>query len=190
MKTIHRFMATFWMVVGMLALSMDMWMVLPEITYTSPEPKEHASYSEREYMRPEWLNDHFQKYYNEIDFFIIEDADPDGSPCWITSRNEIYINVVRDHRSENLKVGKWCMAHEVGHYVDNRSGYPSGTSEFQEAVDIAANMDGGIAYFPCLYDNFCDGWGGYGELYADLFQRQSIADIPAVLWDWYLPYYR
>ena len=154
MRKKNDWMIGIWLGFAMLALAMDLWMVIPEITYFSPKPDEHASYNEREYMRPEWLNEHFQKYYNEIEFFIIEDADPDAAPCWITSRNEIYINVVRDHRSENLQVGKWCMAHEVGHYVDNRNGYPSGTDEFHEAVDIAANMDNNIAHFWCNYNNF------------------------------------
>jgi len=149
--------------------------------------------AEREFMRPEWLNDKFQAHYDEVEIFINDEFSEDDGMCYIINwAGEIYINWGLDERWSALVVGKDCMAHEVGHWIDRQNGYPSGTEEFQEAIDLAARMDWQIARFSCITGKPCeDGeWGGYGEIYADLFERESIGDIPAILWDWYLPYYR
>jgi hypothetical protein len=144
---------------------------------------------EREFLRPEWLNDYWLLYYDGVEIFINEEPDDSGGQCYIYWDGRIHFNFEYDEYWEALLIGKRCMAHEVGHWVDRQNDYPSETDEFHEAVDLAAKVDWQIAHWPCLYENPCDGWGGYGELYADLFERQSIGDIPAVLWDWYLPYY-
>ena len=147
--------------------------------------------AEREFMRPEWLNDKFQAYYDEVEIFINDEVSEPNGACYVNRFGEIYINWDLDERWRALRAGKWCMAHEVGHWIDRQNGYPSGTEEFQEAIDLAARMDWQIARFSCITGKPCeDGeWGGYGEIYADLFERESIGDIPAILWDWYLPYY-
>lgn len=180
-----------WMMIGTLALSFSLVTLGEKVFQISKY--EHMSFGEREYMRPEWLNDHWQRYYDEVDVYVIEDpVKSEGFACYIDYRNDIYINSYADSRVGRLRDGKHCMAHEVGHYIDRRNGFPSETVEFADAVDLAARVDWSIAHWPCLYENDCleGGWGGYGEIYAELFARNSIADIPAVLWDWYLPYYR
>lgn len=148
--------------------------------------------AEREFMRPEWLNDKFQAYYDEVEILINDERDESGGMCYVTRLGKVYINWGLEERWSALVVGKSCMAHEVGHWVDRQNDYPSSTTEFQEAIDLAARMDWQIAHFSCITGKPCeDGeWGGYREIYADLFERESIGDIPAVLWDWYLPYYR
>ena len=150
---------------------------------------------ELEFLRPEWLNANFQHMLDEVDVFIGED-ECGGAQCCITRLGDIYVNTFGPvDRWTGLKTAKACIAHEVGHWVDQQEGYPSGTDEFRDAVDLAAIVDWGISNWPCINGNDCasyaDGieWGGYGELYADLFERRSIGDIPAILWDWYLPYY-
>ena len=147
--------------------------------------------AEREFMRPEWLNDKFQVRFDEVEIFINDEQDSGGGMCYINRWGEVYINWGLDDKWTALVIGKDCMAHEVGHWVDRQNGYPSGTEEFQRAIDLAARMDWGIDHFPCITGKVCedDEWGGYGEIYADLFERKSIGDIPAILWDWYLPYY-
>ena len=147
--------------------------------------------SEREFMRPDWLNDNFQAYYDDVEIFINDERYESGGMCYINPFGEVYINWDLDKRWSALLVGKWCMAHEVGHWIDRQNGFPSKTDEFQKAVDLAARIDRDIACFPCICDACQDGeWGGYGEIYAELFRRESIEDIPAILWDWYLPYYQ
>lgn len=148
--------------------------------------------AEREFMRPEWLNDKFQAHYDEVEVFINDEHIEVGGMCYINRFGEVHINWDLDKRWTALLVGKDCMAHEVGHWVNQQNGYPSETEEFQTAIDLAAIMDSHISWFPCISGKPCeDGeWGGYGEIYADLFKRESIGDIPAILWDWYLPYYR
>lgn len=161
---------------------------------TSVFGEEHvlALDSELEFMRPEWLNDNFQTYYDDVDIIINDERIESGGMCYINRFGQVYINWDLDERWTALVVGKECMAHEVGHWVNRQNGYPSETEEFQEAIDLAARMDWQIAHFSCISEKPCeDGeWGGYGEIYADLFERESIGDIPAILWDWYLPYYR
>jgi len=148
--------------------------------------------SEREFMRPEWLNDNFQSYYDDVEIFINDAHIVGEGACYINSLGEVYINWDLDERWRAILFGKDCTAHETGHWVDRQNGYPSGTEEFRTAIDLAARMDWQIAHFPCIIGKPCrDGeWGGYGEIHADLFVRKSITDIPAILWDWYLPYYR
>ena len=148
--------------------------------------------AEREFMRPEWLNDNFQTYYDDVEIFINDEVNEDTGACYINRWGEIHINWDLDERWMSLRTGKWCMAHEVGHWVDRQNDYPSQTTEFQEAINLAARMDWQIDRFPCITGKPCQNgeWGGYGEIYAALFKRESIADIPAILWDWYLPYYR
>ena len=148
--------------------------------------------AEREFMRPEWLNDNFQTYYDDVEVFINDEFQEETGACYINRWGEIYINWDLEERWTALVVGKSCMAHEVGHWVDRQNDYPSQTPEFQEAIDLAARMDWQIDHFSCITGKPCqDGeWGGYGEIYADLFKRESIGDIPAILWDWYLPYYQ
>lgn len=147
--------------------------------------------AEREFMRPEWLNDNFQSYYDDVEIFINDEHVVDAGACYINRLGEVYINWDLDERWKALLLGKNCTAHEVGHWVDRQNGYPSETEEFREAIDLAARMDWQIAHFPCITGKPCEDekWGGYGEIYADLFERESIGDIPAILWDWYLPYY-
>lgn len=148
--------------------------------------------AEREFMRPEWLNDNFQSYYDDVEIFINDEHIVDGGACYINQFGQVYINWGLEEKWIALGVGKDCVAHETGHWIDRETGFPSQTEEFQEAIDLAARMDWQIAHFPCITGKPCeDGeWGGYGEIYADLFERQSIGDIPAILWDWYLPYYQ
>jgi hypothetical protein len=148
--------------------------------------------AEREFLRPEWLNDEFQAYYDEVEIFINYEYLETGGMCYITRFGDVYINWGLEKRWSALVVGKACMAHEVGHWIDRQNDSLSQTTEFQEAIDLAARMDWGIDHFPCISGKPCqDGeWGGYGEIYADLFERESITDIPAILWDWYLLYYR
>lgn len=147
---------------------------------------------EREFMRPDWLNDNFQVYYDDLEIYINDEHNPDGGMCYINQIGQVYINWELEERWTALAVGKDCMAHETGHWVDRQNGFPSLTEEFRTAIDLSAKIDAGIAGFPCITGKVClDGeWGGYSEIYADLFERESIGDIPAILWDWYLPYYR
>ncbi len=145
---------------------------------------------EREFMRPDWLNDNFQYYYDDVEIFINDEHLAGGGMCYITQSGEVYINWGLEERWTALTAGKSCMAHETGHWVDFNTGHPSETEEFHRAIDLAARMDSGIRCFPCVCEQCEEGeWGGYKEIYADLFQRESIGDIPAILWDWYLPYY-
>jgi len=157
-----------------------------------PQAHELTAVSEREFMRPEWLNDNFQFYYDDVEILINEERHEQGGACYINRFGEVHINWGLEDRWTALIAGKRCMAHEVGHWVDQQNDSPSQTLEFQEAIDLAARMDWQIAHFSCITGKSCqDGeWGGYGEMYADLFERKSITDIPAILWDWYLPYYR
>ena len=148
--------------------------------------------AEREFMRPDWLNDNFQAYYEDVEILINDEHNKQGGMCYINHFGEVYINWGLEERWTALAVGKDCMAHEVGHWVDRQNGFPSKTDEFQNAIDLAARMDWQIANFSCITGKPCeDGeWGGYGEIHADLFARKAIGDIPAILWDWYLPYYQ
>jgi hypothetical protein len=68
--------------------------------------------------------------------------------------------------------------HEVGHLVDEELGLPGDTEEWKRAVDLLAQQCRSnvynrvycfVAYFPGINGNLHPGWGGYGELYAELY---------------------
>ena len=188
MRRIEQFLWDCFYTIAMLALTTQIGLFLIGGLRQTNEIKANE---EREFMRPEWLNDNFQSYYDDVEIFINDDHNKQGGMCYIAPLGEVYINWGLEERWTALAVGKECMAHEVGHWVDRQNGFPSGTDEFHYAIDLAARMDWQIANFPCITGKSCFNgeWGGYAEIYADLFHRQSIGEIPAILWDWYLPYY-
>lgn len=190
MRRLERYLWDCFHIIAMMALMTEIGINLGRM---NPQAHEILDINaEREFMRPEWLNAKFQTYYDDVEIFINEERIENGGACYINALGEVYINWGLEERWTALSVGKDCMAHEVGHWVDQKNGFPSQTDEFHEAIDLASRMDWQIANFPCITGKSCENgeWGGYGEIYADLFERQSIGEIPAILWDWYLPYYR
>lgn len=110
---------------------------------------------------------------------------------WIAFPN-FYNGVLDVYQCNN----PWGCAHEQAHSIDRNLGFPSQSKEFKEAVEsIRANgsMYGWIIEaFPGVNDNpmfqpdsFLQrlyllgfGWGGYGELYADLYAYHVIYGVP------------
>jgi len=102
-----------------------------------------------------------------------------------------------------------CLAHEVGHAIDKANGYVSKTEEFQKAVELSIEMlendrsgpcswcfvtEQVIAPFSGINGNplsaiSTDEWGGYAELYAQLFEYGfSLDEIPPPLRIFYQDY--
>lgn len=102
-----------------------------------------------------------------------------------------------------------CLAHEIGHAIDYSNGNVSETKEFREAVDLSIEMlkddrseycswcfvaEQITAEFPGINGNPLrrsskGEWGGYKELYADLFAYGFSLDmIPPPLRIYYQDY--
>lgn len=111
--------------------------------------------------------------------------------------SDIYV-IKEQHVSEQESLDYCsCLAHEIGHAIDLSNGDISKTKEFQEAVELSIEMleDDSIGFcswcyvteqliagFPGINGNSLESsskgeWGGYSELYADLFAYGFSLDI-------------
>jgi hypothetical protein len=87
-----------------------------------------------------------------------------------------YINVI------------WCSdefscLHEVGHFVDTKLDNPSQSEEFrvavQNCIETCANQELRNMLIEFPIENGCFEWGGYRELYAELYALyQSDFQLP------------
>ena len=98
----------------------------------------------------------------------------------------ITLNTISTGGYNTISTLMWCTKegtciHEVGHWKDDKSDWISNTIEFQEAVDnfimeCTENRDTSsycvkLVMFPGINGNELNekGWGGYGELYAEMY---------------------
>lgn len=132
---------------------------------------------------------------------------------WKSSDVDVYV-VKEPHMSGQETLDNYsCLAHEIGHVIDFRNGNISRSKEFQEAVDLSIEMleDDSIGFCSWCYITeqiiaefsgingnpleriFRGKWGGYSELYADLFAYGFTLDlIPPplrIFYQDYLPWY-
>lgn len=127
-----------------------------------------------------------------------------------TDKRTIYvINEPLATKQESLS-NLSCLAHEIGHAVDYNSGTVSKTKEFEQAVELSIetceNGRNGLPSWCFLVEQFIaeysgingtpfertfrGEWGGYQELYADLFAYGFYLDmIPSPLRIYYQDYF-
>ena len=132
-----------------------------------------------------------------------------GSRFFFWHSSDVYVirePYVSDQETPNYRS---CLGHEIGHAIDNANGQISKTQEFREAVELSIEMleddriksrgwgfitEQIIAVFPGINGNplkqYSGGeWGGYEELYADLFDYGlSLELLPPPLRPFYQDY--
>jgi hypothetical protein len=141
------------------------------------------------------LPQRFRTWYEyALDLDYYEDARRLDSSCgyknsWgpLFGKDDIYV-----HGIENID----CLAHEVGHHIDDLWGV-SKSDEFRHAVETSIalweNLPEGayhwrwrgetVAEFPGINGNPLTSteWGGYGELYAYLHEIDYLIQMPPPL---------
>ncbi len=111
---------------------------------------------------------------------------------------DVYVIKEKDWSEQEALDIYRCLAHEIGHAIDLSNGWISETEEFQEAVDLSIEMleddrsgfcswcsiaEYIVAAFPGINGNLSledspnHGWGGYSELYAELFAYGFSLDL-------------
>jgi len=114
---------------------------------------------------------------------------------------DVYVIKEEGWSEQKALDSKPCLAHEIGHAIDSSNDWVSETEEFQKAVDLSLEMleddrtefcswcyiaeqilatSPGINGNPLLKDSSGNEWGGYSELYANIF-AYSTATIENLL---------
>ncbi len=119
---------------------------------------------------------------------------PERALCYVTGQGYI-VYVAPDGRYQP----DWyadCLPHEVGHLIDDIDGHPCGSPQFQvdvwDSITAAAEVGQGApwpdaAWVHLVYDNImpfpgvmkpleAGQWGGWCELYAELFKSAADHD--------------
>jgi hypothetical protein len=155
--------------------------------------------SEIERLRPYWLGSEAQYIYSSMEWYWMDAADFGNAykggnymmiACFFWDNpHRGYIVRWYDTYRYNIDRAEGCVAHELGHAIDYRHNRPSQTEAFKRAVAFAyaANYEevyNSIVYnFPGTHGHILSRgqWGGYGELYASLFETESLRMIPTEL---------
>ncbi len=156
----------------------------------------------------------FYEYSREVKYYTLDPqkvpaplaVGNDKTICWY---DDEFPKLPWDHQDiylfpRALEVeGNSCLAHEIGHHIDYQNDLVSSVQEFQRAVDetiyLWYNTPPGnciwcltgqlIGSFPGINGNdLIDGWGGYSELYASLFELIALEQIPPPLRRFYQEY--